>query len=72
MWKPLTKTETYTTTEYTVVTYLVPNMHTYCAPEDYKCCPSYVLLNNNCVHETVIGNLEFLIQLGLIGGVGKK
>ncbi len=77
------------TTEYTTVTYLVPNSHTFCAPADYKCCPGYVTLNNNCVRkwiysilcfmhlfisldESVVADLEFLIQLGLIGGIGKK
>ncbi len=39
------------TTEYTTVTYLVPNSHTFCAPADYKCCPGYVTLNNNCVRK---------------------
>ena len=76
------------TTEYNVVTYLVPNSHTFCAPADYKCCPSYVMLNNNCVRksaarhqydirpiildESAVAGLEYLMQLGLIGGIGKK
>ncbi|CAF0816865.1 unnamed protein product [Adineta ricciae] len=71
MWTAVNKTETYMTTEYTVVTYLVPNSHTFCAPEDYKCCSGYVLLNNNCIHGSTIPDLEFLMQLGLIG-IGKK
>ncbi|UJR09784.1 hypothetical protein I4U23_014011 [Adineta vaga] len=70
-WTAVNKTETYMTTEYTVVTYLVPNSHTFCAPADYKCCAGYVLLNNNCVHGSAIPDLEFLIQLGLIN-IGKK
>ncbi|CAF1177103.1 unnamed protein product [Rotaria sp. Silwood1] len=72
MWTPIYGTETYMTTEYTVVTMLVPNSQTYCAPEDYKCCPNYVMLNNNCVDQSAVANLEYLIQLGLISGIGKK
>ncbi|CAF4166622.1 unnamed protein product [Rotaria sp. Silwood2] len=58
MWTPVYKTETYMTTQYTVITYLVPNSNTYCAPEDYKCCPNYIMLNNNCVDKNVVANLE--------------
>ncbi|CAF1294627.1 unnamed protein product [Adineta steineri] len=72
MWTPLTKTETYTTIEYTTITHLVPNSHTFCAPADYKCCAGYVMLNNNCIHGSSVNSLEYLIALGLIGGVGKK
>ncbi|CAF0988331.1 unnamed protein product [Rotaria sordida] len=72
LWTAVNKTETYMATQYTTVTYLVPNSHTYCAPEDYKCCPNYVMMNNNCVDQSVVANLEFLMQLGLISGVGKK
>ncbi|CAF3255235.1 unnamed protein product [Rotaria socialis] len=72
MWKPIYNTETFMVTQHTVVTYLVPNSQTSCAPEDYKCCPNYVLLNNNCVDQSVVANLEFLMGLGLIGNIGKK
>ena len=44
------------TTEFTTVTYLVPNSYTYCAPADYHCCSSYVMLNNNCVRKCRIGS----------------
>jgi hypothetical protein len=78
-------------TQFTVVTYLVPNSQTYCAPADYICCSSYAMVNNNCVRqynvslrdniikeripfldESTVASLEYLIQLGLIGDIGKK
>jgi len=74
MWVPVYKTETHMTTVFNTVTYLVPNSHKYCAPGDFVCCPHYVQLNGNCIHESSVANLEFLIQLGLISGdgIGKR
>ncbi|CAF1371037.1 unnamed protein product, partial [Didymodactylos carnosus] len=71
MFTAVNKTEYFLATKYSIITYLVPNSHKYCAPEDYGCCPTYVLLNDNCIPESEVAGLEFLIQLGLIG-VGKK
>ncbi|CAF1078076.1 unnamed protein product, partial [Brachionus calyciflorus] len=65
--KPIYETVTHLAIQYKLETYAVSVVSVNCPPEHVICCDGYTMFNGQCIPTGLLGNLQDLINLGIIG-----